>query len=92
MAASLTRVPNAFNICCFDFFPIFFFPQFVILFWGGVGDGDADEEIFRKTRLSVSAIVAKVHTIDWTVELLKNGIMRTGMRANWYGIIGECFG
>ena len=49
-----------------------------------------DEEIFRKTRLTVSAIVAKVHTIDWTVELLKNPILRTGMRANWYGIIGEC--
>lgn len=49
----------------------------------------ADEEIFRKTRLTVSAIVAKVHTIDWTVELLKNPILRTAMRANWYGVIGE---
>ncbi|CAN0517501.1 unnamed protein product, partial [Ectocarpus sp. 8 AP-2014] len=48
-----------------------------------------DEEIFRKARLGVSAIVAKVHTIDWTVELLKNPILRTAMRANWYGIIGE---
>ncbi|CAN0555694.1 unnamed protein product, partial [Ectocarpus sp. 12 AP-2014] len=47
------------------------------------------EEIFRKARLGVSAIVAKVHTIDWTVELLKNPILRTAMRANWYGIIGE---
>ncbi|CAM9858665.1 unnamed protein product [Ectocarpus sp. 4 AP-2014] len=48
-----------------------------------------DEEIFRKARLGVSAIVAKVHTIDWTVELLKNPILRTAMRANWYGIIGK---
>lgn len=48
-----------------------------------------DEEIFRKARLSVCAIVAKIHTIDWTVELLKNPILRTGMRANWYGLFGE---
>lgn len=48
-----------------------------------------DEEIFRKARLSVCAMVAKVHTIDWTVELLKNPLLRTGMRSNWYGIFGE---
>jgi alpha-dioxygenase len=28
-----------------------------------------DEGIFRKARLVVSAVVAKVHTIDWTVEV-----------------------
>ena len=35
------------------------------------------------------AIVAKIHTIDWTVELLKTDVLRAGMRINWYGIIGE---
>ena len=48
-----------------------------------------DEEIFRKARLAVCAIVAKIHTIDWTVELLKTSTLRIGMRANWYGIFGE---
>eukprot|EP00904_Undaria_pinnatifida_P006812 jgi/Undpi1/3260/HiC_scaffold_15.g06634.m1 len=48
-----------------------------------------DEEIFRKARLAVCAIVAKIHTIDWTVELLKTDVLRTGMRINWYGIIGK---
>lgn len=27
-----------------------------------------DEEIFQKARLVVSAVVAKIHTVDWTVE------------------------
>lgn len=49
----------------------------------------ADEEIFRKARLSLCAVVAKVHTIDWTVELLNNPILRTAMRGNWYGLMGE---
>ncbi|CAN0536576.1 unnamed protein product, partial [Laminaria digitata] len=46
-----------------------------------------DEEIFRKARLAVCAIVAKVHTIDWTVELLKTSTLRLAMKANWYGLI-----
>lgn len=28
-----------------------------------------DEEIFRKARLATSAVIAKIHTIDWTVEV-----------------------
>ncbi|ONM34858.1 Alpha-dioxygenase 1 [Zea mays] len=31
----------------------------------------------------------KVHTVDWTVELLKTKTMRAGMRANWYGLLGK---
>lgn len=29
----------------------------------------SDEGIFRKARLVTSAVVAKIHTIDWTVEV-----------------------
>lgn len=42
-----------------------------------------DEELYRRARLVTSAVIAKVHTIDWTVELLKTDTMRAGMRANW---------
>ncbi|XAR51831.1 hypothetical protein NMG60_11006585 [Bertholletia excelsa] len=30
-----------------------------------------DEELYRHARLVTSAVIAKIHTIDWTVELLK---------------------
>jgi alpha-dioxygenase len=39
--------------------------------------------------LVTSAVIAKVHTIDWTVELLKTKTMRAAMRANWYGLLGK---
>ncbi|KAG2710342.1 hypothetical protein I3760_04G022600 [Carya illinoinensis] len=42
-----------------------------------------DEELYHRARLVTSAVIAKVHTIDWTVELLKTDTLRAGMRANW---------
>ncbi|KAG9440570.1 hypothetical protein H6P81_020735 [Aristolochia fimbriata] len=48
-----------------------------------------DEELYRYARLVTSAVIAKVHTIDWTVELLKNNTLLAGMRANWYGLLGK---
>lgn len=38
-----------------------------------------DDDIFNKARLAVAAIVAKIHTVDWTVELLKNRTLEVGM-------------
>ncbi|KAJ4745590.1 Prostaglandin G/H synthase 2 [Rhynchospora pubera] len=48
-----------------------------------------DEELYRYAKLVTSAVIAKIHTIDWTVELLKTKTMRAGMRANWYGLLGK---
>lgn len=42
-----------------------------------------DEELYRHARLVTSAVIAKVHTIDWTVELLRTDTLLAGMRANW---------
>ncbi|XP_048232394.1 alpha-dioxygenase 1-like isoform X2 [Ricinus communis] len=50
-----------------------------------------DEELYRYGRLVTSAVIAKIHTIDWTVELLKTDILLAGMRANWYGLLGKKF-
>lgn len=47
-----------------------------------------DEGIFRKARLAVAALVAKIHTIDWTVELLKTPLLKTAMNVNWTGFFG----
>lgn len=42
-----------------------------------------DEDLYRYARLVTSAVIAKIHTIDWTVELLKTDTLLAGMRANW---------
>lgn len=46
-----------------------------------------DEQLFRYARLVISAVIAKVHTIDWTVELLKTHTMNAAMHTNWYAFI-----
>ncbi|OMO64572.1 hypothetical protein COLO4_32008 [Corchorus olitorius] len=50
-----------------------------------------DEELYHYGRLVTSAVIAKIHTIDWTVELLKTNTLLAGMRANWYGLLGKKF-
>ncbi|KAH7528612.1 hypothetical protein FEM48_Zijuj05G0090400 [Ziziphus jujuba var. spinosa] len=50
-----------------------------------------DEKLYRHARLVTSAVIAKIHTIDWTVELLKTDTLLAGMRINWYGILGKRF-
>ncbi|KAK4603794.1 hypothetical protein RGQ29_012344 [Quercus rubra] len=50
-----------------------------------------DEELYRYARLVTSAVIAKIHTIDWTVELLKTDMLLAGMRGNWYGLLGKKF-
>ncbi|XP_057421550.1 alpha-dioxygenase 2-like isoform X2 [Lotus japonicus] len=50
-----------------------------------------DEQVYRHARLVTSAVIAKIHTIDWTVELLKTNTLLAGMRINWYGFLGKKF-
>ncbi|KAL3716308.1 hypothetical protein ACJRO7_007986 [Eucalyptus globulus] len=50
-----------------------------------------DEKLYRHARLVTSAVIAKIHTIDWTVELLKTDTLLAGMRINWYGFLGKKF-
>ena len=46
-----------------------------------------DEALFNLARLVVTAVAAKVHTVDWTVELLKMEVLDVGMKSNWYGLL-----
>jgi len=38
----------------------------------------SDDEIFGYSRNIISALVAKIHTIDWTCELLKTQQLEIG--------------
>ncbi|KAK1267805.1 Alpha-dioxygenase 1 [Acorus gramineus] len=50
-----------------------------------------DVELYRYARLVTAAVIAKIHTIDWTVELLKTDTLYAAMHANWYGLLGKKF-
>ena len=46
-----------------------------------------DEELFQAARLVVAAEIAKIHTVEWTTQLLYNETMNLGMNANWNGLV-----
>lgn len=44
-----------------------------------------DQWLYDKARLINAALMAKIHTIEWTPAIIANPVMERGMRANWYG-------
>ncbi|WP_305789994.1 peroxidase family protein [Symbioplanes lichenis] len=48
-----------------------------------------DEELFQRARLIVAALIAKIHTVEWTPAVISHPTTVAGMRANWYGLAGE---
>jgi len=51
-----------------------------------------DERLFQTARLVNSALMAKIHTVEWTPGILANRTLFDGMRANWYGLLTRWFG
>ena len=45
------------------------------------------EELFQIARLVVAAEIAKIHTVEWTPQLLYNDVMYNAMNANWHGLV-----
>ena len=48
-----------------------------------------DEELFQRARLVVCALMAKIHTVEWSPAILSHPTSVTGLRAMWYGIAGQ---
>jgi hypothetical protein len=48
-----------------------------------------DGELFEIARLVVSAEIAKIHTTEWTTQLLYGEPLYKGMNANWHGLMRE---
>ena len=44
--------------------------------------------LFEVARLVVAAEIAKIHTIEWTPQLLYNDPLYIGMNGNWNGLLG----
>ncbi len=47
-------------------------------------DGD---QLFNVARLINAAVMAKIHSIEWTPAILPNRALDTGLNVNWYGLL-----
>lgn len=45
-----------------------------------------DEELFQRARLINAALIAKIHTVEWTPGILGHPALDFSMHANWSGI------
>jgi hypothetical protein len=48
-----------------------------------------DERLFQQARLVNAALMAKIHTVEWTPAILPNEIIGRAMRTNWHGTLGS---
>lgn len=46
----------------------------------------SDDKLFEHARLVNAALMAKIHTVEWTTAILGHPTMQTGMRGNWWGL------
>src|SRR5262245_16439935 len=44
-----------------------------------------DDRIFRTAKMINGALMAKIHTVEWTPALLQHPVLQIGMNANWWG-------
>jgi hypothetical protein len=47
--------------------------------------GWSDERIYQTARLIVAALIAKIHTVEWTPAILGTEAIDLGLKANWNG-------
>ncbi len=48
-----------------------------------------DEDLFQRARLINAAVLAKIHTVEWTPAVISHPTTVIAMHANWYGIAGR---
>ncbi|WP_426325671.1 peroxidase family protein [Microbacterium sp. E-13] len=48
-----------------------------------------EDELFGTAQLVVSALIAKIHTVEWTPAIIAHPVLKVGMRANWWGLAEE---
>lgn len=53
--------------------------------------GWGDRELFDHARLINAALIAKIHTVEWTPAILPNPATDLAMNVNWWGILGRDF-
>ena len=48
-----------------------------------------DQWLYDRARLINSALMAKIHTVEWTPAIIANPITERAMYSNWWGLIGQ---
>jgi hypothetical protein len=46
-----------------------------------------DNRLFNVARLINAALMAKIHSVEWTPAILPNQTLETGLNSNWYGLL-----
>lgn len=49
----------------------------------------SDEQLFQRGRLITAAVLAKIHTVEWTPAVTAHPTAVTALHANWYGLAGR---
>jgi hypothetical protein len=47
------------------------------------------DQLFDTARLINCALMAKIHTVEWTPAILQHPTLKIAMNANWWGLAGE---
>ncbi|HEY4329522.1 MAG TPA: peroxidase family protein [Phycisphaerae bacterium] len=50
---------------------------------------NGDEWIFQKARLVISALLAKIHTVEWTPAIVPHPTAAKALHINWNGLAGD---
>jgi hypothetical protein len=48
-----------------------------------------DEELFERARLINAALIAKIHTVEWTPAVISHPTTVAAMHGNWWGLLGQ---
>ncbi|MFD6167766.1 peroxidase family protein [Streptomyces coeruleorubidus] len=48
-----------------------------------------DEELFQRARLVNAALIAKIHTVEWTPAVISHPTTVKALQTNWWGLAGE---
>ena len=51
--------------------------------------GMTDQWLYDRARLINSALMAKIHTVEWTPAIIANPVTERAMYANWWGLLGD---
>lgn len=49
----------------------------------------SDQWLYDKARLINAALMAKIHTVEWTPAIIANPVTERAMYANWWGLLGD---
>jgi Animal haem peroxidase len=49
----------------------------------------SSDQLFDTARLVNTALIAKIHTVEWTPGILAHPTLRIAMNANWWGFLDE---